>query len=182
MLHVPKVTHLDYPGCDRLKIVSKDELSSLFCNTPFSWRDHQKTPFSGFAKGSRFLNMVITFILHPLSHYNTITEPHAQFLLSLLEIISINFPSHFILSLIDVYRDTATRDKLIFFSAITGIICHFLSPVSCLITSPLWVPLTLLPLDGVRLSFARGEHKPRRQLLRVIPLLPPPLLCLLRVE
>ena len=134
MLHVPKVTHLDYPGCDRLKIVSKDELSSLFCNTPFSWRDHQKTPFSGFAKGSRILNMVITFILHPLSHYNTITDPHARFLFSLLEDISIDFPSQFILSLIDVYRDTATRDMLIFSSAITRILYHF--SVSFAVSTP----------------------------------------------
>ena len=58
--------------------------------------------------------MVMTFILHPLSHYNSITEPHTRFLLSLLEDISIDFPSHFILSLIDVYRDTTTHDKLIF--------------------------------------------------------------------
>ena len=69
--------------------------------------------------------MVITFILHPLSHYNTIIEPRAQFLLSLLEDISIDFPSHFILSLIDVYRDTMTRDMLIFPLAITWILCHF---------------------------------------------------------
>jgi len=35
----------------------------------------------------------MTFIFHPLSHCNSITEPRAQFLLSLLEDISINFPS-----------------------------------------------------------------------------------------
>ena len=69
--------------------------------------------------------MMMTFILHPLSHYNSITEPCAQFLLSLLEDISIDFPSHFILSLIDVYRDTTTRDKLIFPLAITRILRHF---------------------------------------------------------
>ena len=69
--------------------------------------------------------MVMTFILHPLSHYNTITEPHARFLLSFIEDLSIDFPSHFIFSFIDVYRDTATRDKLIFPSAITRILCHF---------------------------------------------------------
>ena len=69
--------------------------------------------------------MVMTFILHPLSHYNSITEPHAQFLLSLLKDISIAFPYYFILYLIDVYRDTATRDKLIFPSAITWILRHF---------------------------------------------------------
>ena len=76
--------------------------------------------------------MVMTFVLHPLSHYNPITEPHARFLLSLLEHLTIDFSSHFILSLIDVYRDTATHDKLIFPSAIKRILCHFfvLFPVS----------------------------------------------------
>ena len=69
--------------------------------------------------------MVMTFILHPLSHYNTIIEPRACFLLSLTEDLSIDFHSHFILSLIDVYRDIATYDKLIFLSAITRILHHF---------------------------------------------------------
>ena len=71
------------------------------------------------------MNMVITFVLHSLSHYNSITEPCARFLLSLLEHLTIDFPSHCIISLIDVYRDMATRDKLIFPSAITRILCHF---------------------------------------------------------
>ena len=69
--------------------------------------------------------MVIIFVLHPLSHYNSIIEPHTRFLLSLLEGLSIDFPFHFILSLINVYRDMATRDKLIFPSAITQILRHF---------------------------------------------------------
>ena len=69
--------------------------------------------------------MVMTFVLHPFSHYNSITEPRAQFLLSLLEHLTIDFPSHFILSIINVYRDLATRDKLIFPSAITRILRHF---------------------------------------------------------
>ena len=67
----------------------------------------------------------MTFILHPLSHYNSITESRARFLLSLLEDISIDFPSHFILYLIDVYKDTATYDKLIFPLAITWTLRHF---------------------------------------------------------
>ena len=67
----------------------------------------------------------MTFILHSLSHYNSIIEPRARLLLSLLEDISIDFPSHFILSLIDVYRDTTTRDKLIFPSTITRLLHHF---------------------------------------------------------
>ena len=45
--------------------------------------------------------------------------------MSLLEDISIDFPSHFITFVIDVYQDTATRDKLIFPSAITLILRHF---------------------------------------------------------
>ena len=125
VLHVPRVMHTDYPGCDHLRTVSKDELSSPFCETPSSWGNCQNTPCLGFAKGSRFLNTVMTFILLPLSHYNSIIDPCAQFLLSLLEDISIDFPSHFILSFIDVYRDTVTCDKLIFPSAITWILCHF---------------------------------------------------------
>ena len=72
--------------------------------------------------------MVMTFILHPLSHYNFITEPCAQFFLSLLEHLTTDFPSHFILSIIDLYRDTTTRDKLIFPSAIMRILRHFSIP------------------------------------------------------
>ena len=64
------------------------------------------------------------FVLHPLSHYNSIIEPHARFLLSLIKDLSIDLFSHFILSFIDVYKDTATRDKLIFPFAITQILRH----------------------------------------------------------
>ena len=31
VLYVPKVAHPDYPGFEHLRIVSKDELASLFC-------------------------------------------------------------------------------------------------------------------------------------------------------
>ena len=125
MLRIPRVEHLDYPGCECLRTVSKDEMISTFCEFPSDWGDHQFTPCKAFAKGPRFINMVMTFVLHPLSHYNSITEPHARFFLSLLEHLTIDFPTHFVLSLIDVYRDTATYDKLIFPLAITQIICHF---------------------------------------------------------
>ena len=74
------------------------------------------------------MNMVITFVLHPLSHYNSITEPRARFLLSLLEHLTIDFPFYFILSIIDVHLDSASRDKLIFPSAITRILHHFSVP------------------------------------------------------
>ena len=110
VLHVPTVVHPDYPDSDRLRTMSKDKLMSLFSKTLSSWGDRQNTRCSTFAKSLRFLNMVMTFILHPLSHYNTITKPDAHFLLSLIEDLSIDFPSHFIFILIDVYRDMVTRD------------------------------------------------------------------------
>ena len=124
VLHVLRVSHPNYPSCPRLRTVSKDELLSLFCETHSSWGDRQNTSCLAFAKGPRFLNMVMTFVLHPLSHYNSITEPHARFLLSLIEDFIIDFPSHFIISLIDVYKNTTTYDKLIFPSVITRIIRH----------------------------------------------------------
>ena len=101
---------------------------SAFYKHPSDWGDRQFTPCNAFAKGPRFMNMVMTFVLHSLSHYKSITEPYARFLLSLLEYLTIDFPSHFILSIIDVYRDTTTRDKLIFPSAIIRILCHFSIP------------------------------------------------------
>ena len=36
VLHVPRVEFADYPDCDCLRIVSKDELMSLFYETPLS--------------------------------------------------------------------------------------------------------------------------------------------------
>ena len=101
---------------------------SAFCERPSEWGERQFTYYSAFAKGPRFLNMVMTFVLYPLSHYNSITEPRARFLVSLLEHLTIDFPSHFILSIIDVHLDSTSRDKLIFPSAITRILRHFSVP------------------------------------------------------
>ena len=157
VLHVPRVVHLDYPGCERLRTVSKDELLYLFCETLSSLGDRQNTPCLSFAEGPRFFNMVMTFILHPLSHYNTITDPHARFLFSLLEDISIDFPSQFILSLIDVYRDTATRDMLIFSSAITRILYHF--SVSFAVSTPF---LVMGAIDRATVRQSEAQLRPRR--------------------
>ena len=128
MLRVPRIEFPDYSGCEHLRIVSKDEMISAICEQLVDWGDHQFTPCRPFAKGPRFMNMVMTFVLHPISHYNFITEPRSRFLLSLLEHLTIDFPSHFILSIIDVHLDSASRDKLIFPSAITRILRHFFVP------------------------------------------------------
>ena len=125
VLRIPRIEFPDYPSCECLQTVSKDELMAAFCELPFDCGNHQFTPCRPFAKGPRFINMVMTFVLHPLSHYNSITKPRARFLLSLLEHLTIDFPSHFILSIIDVHLDATSRDKFIFPSAITKILRHF---------------------------------------------------------
>ena len=108
--------------------MSKNELKSAFCECPFDWGERQFTYCSDFAKSPQFFNMVMTFVSHPLSHYNSITKSRARFLLSLLEHLTIDFPSQFILSILDVYRDSASRDKLIFPSTIIRILHHFSVP------------------------------------------------------
>ena len=100
--------------------------------------------------------MVMTFVLHPLSHYNTITEPHIRFLLSLIEGLTVDFPSHFILSLIDVFRDTATRDKLIFPSAIKRLLRHFSVPNP---ESPHFSFMCAIDAATVKRSFAQFRSR-----------------------
>ena len=39
VLHVSRVEHLNYPGCDRLRIVSKDEMISAFYEHHSAWGD-----------------------------------------------------------------------------------------------------------------------------------------------
>ena len=70
VLRVPRIEFLDYPGCMRLRTMSRDELMFAFCEHPTAWGER-------LFKGPRFMNMVMTFVLHPLSQYNSITEPHA---------------------------------------------------------------------------------------------------------
>ena len=128
MLRVTRIKFPDYPSCECQRTVSRDELMSSFYERPTAWGERLFTPFRPFAKGPRFMNMVMTFILHHLSHYNSIIKPHARFLLSFLEHLTINFPSQFILSIIDIHLDSVSRDKLIFPSAITRILRHFSIP------------------------------------------------------
>ena len=126
VLRVPRIEFLDYPSCECLQTVSKDELMAAFCERLFDWGDRQFTPCRPFVKGPRFINTVMNFVLHPLSHYNSITEPRARFLLSLLEHLTIDFPSYFILSIIDVHLDAVTRDKPSFLSLSQGSYAIFL--------------------------------------------------------
>ena len=124
--------------------------------------------------------MVMTFVLHPLSHYNSITEPHARLLLSLIEDHSIDFPFHFILSLIDVYRDTTTVISSFSLRLSRKSFVIFLSLSLMLLSLSSWVPLTHHLFDKARPSFNWSGHELRQRLLQPLPF-HPPLLPLLRV-
>ena len=93
--------------------------------------------------------MVITFTLTSRSHYNSITEP-CTLLLSLMKDLSIDIPSHFITSIIDVYQDIATHDKLIFPSAITQILWHFSFPIP--------LPLLFTIMGTISVGFVRWSE------------------------
>ena len=94
--------------------------------------------------------MVMAFTPTPLYHYNSITEP--CFLLSLLEDLSIDFPTHFITSIIDVYQDTMTHNKLIFPSTIMRILHHFSIPIP---DSPYFTIIGAISAASVRRSKAQ---------------------------
>ena len=87
VLRVPRIEFPNYPSCERLRTVSKDELMSSFCERPSEWGECQFTYCSGFAKGPRILNIVMTFVLYPFSHYNSITESRALFCYPFLSIL-----------------------------------------------------------------------------------------------
>ena len=44
VLRVPRIEFFDYPNCERLKTVSRDELMSSFCECPTAWGEHLFTP------------------------------------------------------------------------------------------------------------------------------------------
>ena len=67
VLRVPRVEFPDYPSCECLRTVSKEEIITAFCEHPSDWGERQFTYCSGFVKGPWFLNMLMTFVLHPLS-------------------------------------------------------------------------------------------------------------------
>ena len=66
VLRVPRIEFPNYPSCECLRTVSKDEPMSTFCERTTAWGECLFTPCGPFAKGPRFMNMVMTFVLHPL--------------------------------------------------------------------------------------------------------------------
>ena len=68
VLHVPRVDRLDYPSCHRLSSISRDELTSLFCENAMLWGGTLNFSTTEFTKDPMILNMVMTFVLTPRSH------------------------------------------------------------------------------------------------------------------
>ena len=152
------------------------------------WGDTLNFSIIEFAKGPRILNMVMTFVFTPWSHYNTIIEPCACFLLSLLEDLSIDFPSYMIVSMIDI--ETLLHVISSSFLHLSLAFSHTcMSPFLLLLSFTPWVPLarnlvgwvtrswrpsghvwSLLPLSRMRLFFV---------LLRMLLVLLDPLFHLL---
>ena len=153
--------------------MSIDKLLSHFCETPSTW-GKQNTPCSGFAKGSRFLNMLMTFTLTPLSHHNSIIEPHASFLFSLSENLSFDLPSHFITSISNRLRRLVISSS--FYLLSRGSFANSPSPFMYLLTTPPSVSLTPVLFDRVRLNFDRNGHVLSLLVLQLLLFLPPLLL------
>ena len=76
--------------------------------------------------------------------------------MSLLEDLSIDFPSHFIISILDVYLDTSTRDKLIFPFSIMCVLTHFHIPIP---SSPFFTTMGAINAGFVQRSEAQLRPK-----------------------
>ena len=182
VLHAPMVDFPNYPSHRRLASISRDKLASLFYEKAMLWRGTLNFYTTEFAKGPRILNMVMTFVPTTRSHYNTISKPHAHFLLSLIESLFVDFPSHMIISIIDRYQDTAICDKLIFHLAITRILTHMDVTIP---PSPLFHVIGAISKESIRRSVGllqsvrmwRWRMQPLQPLsldpLPHLPLLPP---------
>ena len=84
VLRVPRVNRSDYLSHHHLSSIFRDELALLFYEKAMLWGGTLNFSTTEFVKGPQILNMVMTFVLTPRSHYNTITLPRAYFLLSLM--------------------------------------------------------------------------------------------------
>ena len=51
VLRVPRIEFPDYPSCECLRTVSRDELMSSFCERLTTWGERPFTPCQPFAKG-----------------------------------------------------------------------------------------------------------------------------------
>ena len=73
-----------------------------------------------------------------------------------MENLFIDFPSHMIVSTIDIYQDTTTRDKRIFLSAITHILTHLHVTIPL---SPLFYSMGAINKESIRKNDAQLAAK-----------------------
>ena len=165
VLHVPKVEHPDYPGCERLRTMSKDEMISAFYECPSNQGDHQFTPCKAFAKGPRFINMVMTL---SCTHSLTITLSQSLVLnfCFLCQSISLQIFLHILFFLLQMcigIRLPMISSFSLQLSRRFYTIFPFLFPLSTIFLS--CVPQMPLPLNVARHSLGHGK--------RIQQLLPP---------
>ena len=163
VLHVPRVEFLDYPSYERLGIMSKDELKYAICECPFDWGELQFTYCSGFAKGPRFLNMVMTFVFHPLSQ-SLVLDFCCPFLSILLQILLLTL---FFLSQMSIGIQCPVISSFSL-QLSREYYATFLFSFQCPTIFLIYVPQTPLPLNIARCSLDRGSQG--QQLLRPVRL------------
>ena len=89
-----------------------------------------------------------------------------------MEGLTIDFPSHFITSILDVYLDTATLDKLIFPSALMRILQHFFVPIPL---SPLFTIMGAISAGSIWQNEAQFRPKwPRVEMTDPVAFAVPP--------
>ena len=88
-----------------------------------------------------------------------------------MEDVSIDFPSHMIESIIEVYRDTTTCDMLIFISAITCILTHMHVTIP---PSPLFYVMGAISKESIWKSVVDlAVKQPRMETMDAAPTLQP---------
>ena len=88
-----------------------------------------------------------------------------------MEDLSIDFPSHMIESIIEVYRDTTTSDTLIFISAITCILTHMHVTIP---PSPLFYVMGAISKESIWRSVVDlAVKQPRMEMMDTAPTLQP---------
>ena len=190
VLHVPRIEFPDYPSYKRLRTVFRDELMSSFYERPTAWGECLFTPCRPFAKGPRFMNMVMTFVYILFLIITPSQSLMLDFCYLFLSILLQIFPlTSFCLSqmFIQIRRPVISSSFLPLSRGFYAIF-PFLFPLPTIF--PSCVPQITLLLNVVRPNFCCSrqiqQHPPfvlhHPSLLHLHPLLPLPMMCLLETS
>ena len=92
VLHIPRVAHPNYPSCEHLRTVFRDDFPSHFCEKPSLWGGDLNNPCSGFAKYG-VLSVKPTVQSNPNFIYFSIRMGCCSRSLSFLSGLAIYFPT-----------------------------------------------------------------------------------------